>query len=101
MVQGGGGNFTYLIGVVVSRVVEVVADGRGQHDEQVDAVDLTPQVRQPDQTVHLLTYRMNHYEGNPSTSRKMGDFPSAPVKTLHLHSFIAALTNDFLRLKRR
>lgn len=44
---------TDLIGVVVSGVVEVVADGRRQHDEKVDAVHLTPQVRQPDQTVHL------------------------------------------------
>lgn len=45
--------FRDLIGIVVSGVVEVVADGRGQHDEQVDAVHLIPQVRQPDQTVHL------------------------------------------------
>lgn len=45
--------FGDLIGVVVSGVVEVMADGRGQHDEQVDAVHLVPQVRQPDQTVHL------------------------------------------------
>lgn len=50
------GNFIDLIGVVVSGVVEVVADGRGQHDEQVDAVHLTPQVSQPDQTIHLLRY---------------------------------------------
>lgn len=45
--------FRHLIGIVVSGVVEVVADGRGQHDEQVDALHLVPQVRQPDQTVHL------------------------------------------------
>lgn len=45
---------TYLVGVVVSCVVEVVADGRGEHDQQVSAVHLTPQVSEPDQTVHLL-----------------------------------------------
>lgn len=45
--------FRDLIGIVVSGVVEVVADGRGQHDEQVHAVHLLPQVRQPDQTIHL------------------------------------------------
>lgn len=48
------GKFIYLIGVVVSCVVEVVADRGGQHDQQVDAVHLAPQVGQPDQTVHLL-----------------------------------------------
>lgn len=47
----------HLVGVVVSCVVEVVADCRGQHDQQVDAVHLTPQVSQPDQTVHLLRDR--------------------------------------------
>lgn len=47
----------HLVGVVVSCVVEVVADCRGQHDQQVDAVHLTPQVSQPDQTIHLLRDR--------------------------------------------
>lgn len=46
----------HLIGVVVSCVVEVMADCRGQHDQQVDAVHLTPQVSQPDQTIHLLRH---------------------------------------------
>lgn len=48
-----------LIGVVVSCVVEVMADRRGQHDQQIDAVHLTPQVSQPDQTVHLLGDKEN------------------------------------------
>lgn len=47
----------HLVGVVISCVVEVVADCRGQHDQQVDAVHLTPQVSQPDQTIHLLRDR--------------------------------------------
>lgn len=38
------GNVFYLVGVVVSCVIEVMAERRGQHDEQVDAVHLTPQV---------------------------------------------------------
>lgn len=45
--------FFHLIGIVVSCVVKVVTDGRGQHDEQVHAVHLPPQVSQPDQPVHL------------------------------------------------
>ena len=48
------GDSIYLIGIVVSCVVEVVADCRGEHDQQVDAVHLTLQVSQPDQTIHLL-----------------------------------------------
>lgn len=49
--------FFHLIGIVVSCVVKIMTDGRGQHDEQVDAVHLTPQVSQPDQPVHLSRHR--------------------------------------------
>lgn len=50
-------NFIYLIGIVVSCVVEVVANSRGQHDQQVNAVHPTPQVSQPDQAIHLFSDR--------------------------------------------
>ena len=42
-----------LIGVVVARVVEVVADGRRQQDEDVQRLQFGRKVNQPDQTVHL------------------------------------------------
>ena len=42
-----------LIGIVVARVVEVVADGRGQQDEDVQRLQFGRKVDQPDQTVHL------------------------------------------------
>lgn len=42
-----------LVDVVVARVVEVMAQRRGQHDQQVSAGEFAPQVRQPDQPVHL------------------------------------------------
>lgn len=44
----------YLVGVVVSCMVKVVAHRRGQHDEQVNAVHLSSQVSEPDQTIHLV-----------------------------------------------
>lgn len=62
----------HLIGVVVSCVVEVVTDGRGQHDKQVDAVHLTPQVSQPDQSVHLSGRRRR---ARNDASNKPGRFP--------------------------
>lgn len=42
-----------LVDVVVAWVVEVVAQRRGQHYQQVSAGEFIPQVRQPDQPVHL------------------------------------------------
>lgn len=42
-----------LVDIVVARVVKVVAQRRGQHYQQVSAGEFTPQIRQPDQPVHL------------------------------------------------
>lgn len=43
----------YLVDVVVARVVEVVAQSGGQHNQQIGARYFTPEVRQPNQPVHL------------------------------------------------
>lgn len=42
-----------LVDVVVAGVVEVVAQSRGQHDQQVHSGYFTPEVCQPDEPVHL------------------------------------------------
>lgn len=44
----------YLICIVVTCVVKVMADCRGQHNQKVDAVHFAPEVSQPDQTIHLF-----------------------------------------------
>ena len=43
----------HLVDVVVAGVVEVVAQSRGQHDQQVHPGCFTPEVCQPDEPVHL------------------------------------------------
>lgn len=65
----------YLVGVVVACVVEVVADCRGQHGQQIDAVHLTPQVCQPDQTIHLLGHEEAVKDRNDDNNKKDGSLP--------------------------
>lgn len=67
----------HLVCIVVSGVVEVVAHCRGQQDQQVHVVHFPPQVREPDQTVHLL--RQKTVKQPASTE--------PPPPYLHLHPF--------------
>lgn len=81
----------YLIGIVVSRVVEVVADCRGQHNQQVNAVHLTPQVSQPDQTIHLLRGKTN--KGNNTN----GENEEEGFTCIYWYHFI--MSNFYFKLK--
>lgn len=49
----GGRRRGHLVDVVVAGVVEVMTQSRGQHDQQVDSPKLVPEIRQPDEPVHL------------------------------------------------
>lgn len=62
-------------------MVKVVTDGRGQHDEQVDAVHLTPQVSQPDQPVHLSRQTENWKRPSAVSHQGPGEITALALST--------------------
>ena len=54
------GCLSHLVGIVVSGVVQVVTDCRGQQGQKVNALHLTSEVRQPYQSIHLHSKKRAH-----------------------------------------